>query len=241
MDKFLRLFIKFHGYCIATASIVITILVTSIFHEAGHDWTELYNLRYTGVSFIIFGIAWTAVASMLLIGVYREHKPWIYPFLGMFSLELLLVICRDLYLIVDDFAWYKTAFFGFGMPLMLWYNFRFSGIPMLILGSAWIMASIILVIGIFKECAKLIYPYGFVFAMELVTLILRDVYLLIAGKSWDEMVFINISVVLLLFIIPYIALSLLALLKLIEVDPITPKSRSDNFVRFDNTQTNTEA
>ncbi|XP_029733585.1 uncharacterized protein LOC109418964 [Aedes albopictus] len=126
-------------------------------------------------------------------------------------------------------------------PLEEWYNFRFSGIPMLILGAAWIMASLVLVIGVFKECPKLVYPYGAVFVVELGTLILRDVYLLVAGKDWDEMVFINISVVLLLFIIPYIALSLLALLKLIEVDPIMPKSRSDNFVRFDNTQTNTEA
>lgn len=126
-------------------------------------------------------------------------------------------------------------------PLEEWYNFRFSGIPMLILGAAWIMASVILVVGVFKECTKLIYPYGVVFVLELATLILRDVYLLVAGKDWDEMVFINVSVVLLLFIIPYIALSLLALLKLIEVDPILPKSRSDNFVRFDNTQTNTEA
>ncbi|KAL1379009.1 hypothetical protein pipiens_015214 [Culex pipiens pipiens] len=126
-------------------------------------------------------------------------------------------------------------------PLEEWYNFRFSGIPMLILGAAWIMASVILVVGVFKENTRLIYPYGVVFVLELATLILRDVYLLVAGKDWDEMVFINVSVVLLLFIIPYIALSLLALLKLIEVDPIMPKSRSDNFVRFDNTQTNTEA
>lgn len=49
-----------------------------------------------------------------------------------------------------------------------------------------------------QECPKLIYPYGAVFVVELGTLILRDVYLLVAGKDWDEMVFINISVVLLL-------------------------------------------
>lgn len=44
----------------------------------------------------------------------------------------------------------------------------------------------------------MIYPYVVVFVLELTTLILRDVYLLMAGKDWDEMVFVNVSVVVLL-------------------------------------------
>lgn len=40
------------------------------------------------------------------------------------------------------------------------YNFRFSGIPMLILGAAWIMASIVLVVGVFKVIRLAVLHYA---------------------------------------------------------------------------------
>ncbi|XP_053690278.1 uncharacterized protein LOC128738860 [Sabethes cyaneus] len=121
MDKLLRFFIKFHGYCIAVATSVLTVLFTSIFtsHMQQASWEELYDLRYTGIPALVFGIAWMVVNSLLIIGIYQERKTFLYPFTILFLFELLLVILRDIYLIANDFAWYKSVFFNFSLPFLL--------------------------------------------------------------------------------------------------------------------------
>ncbi|XP_058461550.1 uncharacterized protein LOC131436702 [Malaya genurostris] len=121
MDKFLRLFIKFHGYCIAVVSSFLTILFTSIFSSSlhSHNWEELYDLRYTGIPVLIFGLAWMVANSLLIIGIFKEKKAYLYPFSVLFLLDLLLVIIRDLYLIISQYTWYYTVFFNFSLPILL--------------------------------------------------------------------------------------------------------------------------
>ncbi|XP_058838943.1 uncharacterized protein LOC131694318 [Topomyia yanbarensis] len=121
MDKFLRFFIKFHGYCIAVASSALTILFTSIFTSHLHhdSWEELYDLRYTGIPALIFGLAWMMANSLLIVGIFKEKKTYLYPFSVLFILDLFLVILRDLYLIINQYAWYKSVFFNFSLPFLL--------------------------------------------------------------------------------------------------------------------------
>uniref|UniRef100_A0A8D8NT32 (northern house mosquito) hypothetical protein n=1 Tax=Culex pipiens TaxID=7175 RepID=A0A8D8NT32_CULPI len=120
MDKFLRFFIKFHGYCIAVASSILTALFTSIFTSnwAYIRYEEFYNLRYTGIPALVFGLVWMVANSLLFIGIFKEKKTLLYPFCALFLLDLVLVLLRDFYLMIYDSSWYKTVFFNVCLPLM---------------------------------------------------------------------------------------------------------------------------
>ncbi|XP_055536204.1 uncharacterized protein LOC129724940 [Wyeomyia smithii] len=154
MDKLLRSFIKFHGYCIAVVSSTLTISLTSIFISQPNDsssWEELYDVRYTKIPALVFGLAWMAANSLLIIGLIKEKKTFLYPFAVLFLLDMVLILIRDIYLVINS-AWYRTAFFNFSLPIFM-------------------------------------------------------------------------------FIIPYVVLSMLAIMRLFDVDPIS--RADDSFVRFD--------
>lgn len=122
MDKFLRFFIKFHGYCIAVGGSAFTILFTSIFMSTRaqiSSYEELYNLRFTGIPVVVFGLAWMVAHSLLLVGIFKEKKQFLYPFSVLFLFDLALVIVRDIYLMTTEYGWYKTVFFNFFMPFMI--------------------------------------------------------------------------------------------------------------------------
>ncbi|KAL9701620.1 hypothetical protein quinque_005061 [Culex quinquefasciatus] len=93
------------------------------------------------------------------------------------------------------------------------------------------VANSLLFIGIFKEKKTLLYPFCVLFLLDLVLVLLRDFYLMIYDSSWYKTVFFNVCLPLMFFIVPYVILSMLALMKLFEVDPIV--RTDDNFVRFD--------
>ncbi|XP_055626599.1 uncharacterized protein LOC129768761 [Toxorhynchites rutilus septentrionalis] len=121
MDKFLRFFIKFHSYCIAIVSSILTVLFTWIFSSRVHhdSVTELYNLRYTGIPSLVFGIAWMTANALLIVGIYQEKKSFLYPFSVLFLLDLFLVILRDAYLLIFDYTWFYMVFLNVSLPFMI--------------------------------------------------------------------------------------------------------------------------
>lgn len=154
MDRFLRFFIKFHGYCICIVSSVLTPVFTALLSNVSSysQWDDLIDLRFSGIPVLVLGIAWMIADSFLIIGVTKERKTFLYPFCVMFLLELFMVLMRDMYLLTTGDGWYKTAFFNLTLPILL-------------------------------------------------------------------------------FIVPYVVLSMMALIRLFDVDPI--EKTEDNFVRFD--------
>ncbi|EAT47561.1 AAEL001358-PA [Aedes aegypti] len=119
MDKFLRFFIKFHGYCICTVSSILTPLFTALMSTVGHTRYDLIDLRFTGIPVLILGIAWMIANSLLIIGIVKERKTFLYPFCVLFLIELFMVVLRDMYLVISGDGWYKTAFFNVTLPLLL--------------------------------------------------------------------------------------------------------------------------
>ncbi|XP_065079768.1 uncharacterized protein LOC135702663 [Ochlerotatus camptorhynchus] len=122
MDKFLRIFIKFHGYCIAIVSSILTILFTGILSsnaESHIQWEDFVDLRFTGIPVLIFGITWMVANSLLIIGIFKETKVFLYPFCILFVIELFLMLIRDLFLVITLDQWYRTAFFNITLPFFL--------------------------------------------------------------------------------------------------------------------------
>lgn len=121
MDKFLRFFIKFHGYCICTVSSVLTPLFTALLSNINSysRYDDFIDLRFTGIPVLIFGIAWMIANSLLIIGLIKEKKSYLYPFCALFLIEFLLVVLRDMYLMISGDRWYHTAFFNITLPILL--------------------------------------------------------------------------------------------------------------------------
>lgn len=122
MDKFLRIFIKFHGYCIAIVSSILTIMLTGFLSssvEAHARWEDFLDIRFTGIPVLVFGIAWMVANSLLIIGIFKETKTFLYPFCILFILEFFLMLLRDLVLVITKDKWYETVFFNFTMPFFL--------------------------------------------------------------------------------------------------------------------------
>uniref|UniRef100_A0A182JUE0 Uncharacterized protein n=1 Tax=Anopheles christyi TaxID=43041 RepID=A0A182JUE0_9DIPT len=109
-------------------------------------------------------------------------------------------------------------------------NIRFGGIVALIFGISWTLAVISLGIAIQKEDKRFIYPYVFVFGLDLSLLILREFYVMIRDGIFIEILTVKIFFAAL--VIPYVVASLFALHRLFTVDPIETH-RIEGFVRFD--------
>ncbi|XP_058054575.1 uncharacterized protein LOC131206159 [Anopheles bellator] len=113
-------------------------------------------------------------------------------------------------------------------------DLRLGGVTAVMFASGWFTATVFLVVAIHKEDKRCIYPYAFMFALDLVLLILREIYVMIIGDFLLELWSIKITVV--LMTVPYVTASLLALHRLYTVDPIVTQ-RSEGFVRFERNET----
>ncbi|XP_035917296.1 uncharacterized protein LOC118514478 [Anopheles stephensi] len=119
-------------------------------------------------------------------------------------------------------------------------NLRFGGKVAGAFGFIWITAVISLVAAIHKEDATLIFPYLFVFGVDLALLLLREIYLITTHGFFVE--FLAVKIVIAAITIPYVFASLLALHRLFTVDPIeTHRNGTEGFVRFDRNETNVVA
>lgn len=124
---------------------------------------------------------------------------------------------------------YQTTDFHY--PLEEFYDYRFMGSGGLVFGVIWLAVGISLFYGIFKEVKQFVYPFVVMFMVELFLLVLRDVIMIWHNKRWYNMVFVNpIVVVIALYITLHVMMTLVAMGKLIEHDPLAQPGT--NFVRF---------
>ncbi|XP_021696594.1 uncharacterized protein LOC110675572 [Aedes aegypti] len=100
------------------------------------------------------------------------------------------------------------------------HNIRYGGIPAMIFGIIWILTCATLVFGIYKESLFLLCPFASMFLIEFCMVLCRDVYLMSSDHSIDETILFNLSapnetsMPLLLFAVPNMAFSLLALMQI---------------------------
>ncbi|XP_065079767.1 uncharacterized protein LOC135702662 [Ochlerotatus camptorhynchus] len=100
------------------------------------------------------------------------------------------------------------------------YNIRYFGIPAVIFGVIWLLSCLLLMIGIFEEKQFLLCPFASMFLIDFGILLSRDVFLVVSESAFDKTVFFNVSSLsrthlpFVLFIVPNIAFSLLALMRI---------------------------
>uniref|UniRef100_A0A182P1Z4 Uncharacterized protein n=1 Tax=Anopheles epiroticus TaxID=199890 RepID=A0A182P1Z4_9DIPT len=108
-------------------------------------------------------------------------------------------------------------------------NLRFGGKVAIIFGVIWFFAVMSLIKAIHCEDKRFIYPYAFVFGLDLSLQVLREIYLIML-EGLDGLIVIKLLVAVL--VVPYVFASLFALHRLFTVDPVG-NHRSEGFVRFD--------
>ncbi|XP_055626598.1 uncharacterized protein LOC129768760 [Toxorhynchites rutilus septentrionalis] len=123
MERYLRFYIKFHGYILAIGTIfgalfmAFILFTNSDFH---FPLEEFYDFRFMGSSGILFGIIWLGVGISLLYGLIKEVKIFIFPFAVMYMLDLFLLFLRDIILIWQNKPWFEMVFVNpFVIPLTL--------------------------------------------------------------------------------------------------------------------------
>ncbi|XP_053690277.1 uncharacterized protein LOC128738859 [Sabethes cyaneus] len=112
MERYLRFYIKFHGYVMAISTILGTILMTIVCFtgsEMFYPLEQFYEYRFMGSGALLFGILWLFVGIALFYGIYKEVKKWIYPFAVAFMVDLFLLFVRDIFLIWYNSQWYQTV------------------------------------------------------------------------------------------------------------------------------------
>ncbi|XP_055536201.1 uncharacterized protein LOC129724936 [Wyeomyia smithii] len=111
MERYLRFYIKFHGYVLALGTIAGATFMTFLFFESKKDMVypleRLYDYRFMGVGILFFGSLWLIAGIAMLYGVYKEAKIWIYPLAILYMFDMFLLFVRDIVLIWYNEPWYK--------------------------------------------------------------------------------------------------------------------------------------
>ncbi|EAT47558.1 AAEL001325-PA [Aedes aegypti] len=116
-------------------------------------------------------------------------------------------------------------------PLEEFYDYRYMGSVGLVFGVIWLTVGISLFYGIFKEEKKFVYPFVAMYMIELFLLVLRDIIMIWQNKRWYNMVFVNpFGVVMALYVTLHVMMTMIAMGKLIEHEPVAQPGT--NFVRF---------
>ncbi|XP_062705190.1 uncharacterized protein LOC134287412 [Aedes albopictus] len=116
------------------------------------------------------------------------------------------------------------------------HNIRYFGIPALIFGMLWTMACVALVVAIYKESLFLLCPFSTMFLIEFGALLCRDIYLVASHHNMDETYLFNLSapgrlyLSCILYVVPNIAFSLLALKHIFQDEKKIAGQDSDYFI-----------
>uniref|UniRef100_A0A182QX41 DUF7027 domain-containing protein n=1 Tax=Anopheles farauti TaxID=69004 RepID=A0A182QX41_9DIPT len=113
-------------------------------------------------------------------------------------------------------------------------DLRFGGTMAVAFGLSWAIAVLCLIIAIQREDKRFIYPYVFVFGLDLTLMVLREFYLIIIEEFYIQLMLLKILVA--AIAIPYVFGSLFALHRLFTIDPKST-TRVEGFVRFDRNET----
>lgn len=116
-------------------------------------------------------------------------------------------------------------------PLEEFYNYRFMGSSALVFGVCWLAVGVSMLYGIIKEVKVYLYPFAVMYMLDLFLMFLRDIVSIWTNRPWYEIILLNpVAGFVALYITLHIMLSLVALGKLFEQDPLA--LRGTNFVRF---------
>lgn len=110
MQRYLRFYIKFHGYLMAVAAIGCSILITMLMFQHNDPYyplEEFYDYRFMGHAALLFGLAWFVIGVLMFYGIYAEKTKFLYPFIVLFMLDLFLLFIRDIALIWYNKPWYE--------------------------------------------------------------------------------------------------------------------------------------
>ncbi|XP_055607485.1 uncharacterized protein LOC129755155 [Uranotaenia lowii] len=146
----------------------------------------------------------------------------------------IIAICTIFGSVFMGFLIYSNNSFHY--PLEEFYDYRFMGSAGLLFGLIWLLIGVSMLYGLIREDKRFVYPFVVMFMLELFLLLARDMALIWTNKSWYHMVFVNPALALIaLFICVHTMMSLVALGKLFEHDPLAQSGT--NFVRFKTTGT----
>lgn len=103
MNRIFRYFMKFHGYFIAFCTIFFTsvIIVTSF---TGHDLHEepfIIEEEYEAVQrypilIQVESALWLCASVILAVGLYKENKSYLTPFMALFIIDGAVVIVQEI-------------------------------------------------------------------------------------------------------------------------------------------------
>ncbi|XP_058834465.1 uncharacterized protein LOC131694317 [Topomyia yanbarensis] len=112
MERYLRFYIKFHGYVLAIGTILGSILMTVLLYASTdfvYPLENFYDYRFMGSAALVFGALWLGIGIALFYGIFKEVKVCLYPFAAMYMLDLFFLFIRDIVLIWHNERWYKIA------------------------------------------------------------------------------------------------------------------------------------
>ncbi|XP_039453803.1 uncharacterized protein LOC120432621 [Culex pipiens pallens] len=106
MEPFFRFFIKFQGYFIGITCIFGNIMSMIDAHFVLHyPHKDFFDYRYMGKTALFFNLLWIAVGIATIYGVYQKIRKFLYPLAILFTLDLFLLILRDIVVIWIDHPW----------------------------------------------------------------------------------------------------------------------------------------
>ncbi|XP_055536196.1 uncharacterized protein LOC129724932 [Wyeomyia smithii] len=103
MNRVFRYFMKFHGYFIAFCTIFFTsvIIVTSFMGRSIHEEPFIIEEEYEPVQrypvlIQVESMLWLCASVILAIGLYKENKTFLTPFLALFIIDGAVVIVQEI-------------------------------------------------------------------------------------------------------------------------------------------------
>ncbi|XP_055626596.1 uncharacterized protein LOC129768758 [Toxorhynchites rutilus septentrionalis] len=103
MNRVFRYFMKFHGYFIAFLTIFFTsvVIVTSFTGRSLHEEPFIIEEEYEPVHkypvlIQVESALWLCASVILAIGVYKENKKFLTPFLALFITDGAVVILQEI-------------------------------------------------------------------------------------------------------------------------------------------------
>lgn len=103
MNRIFRYFMKFHGYFIAFCTIFFTsvIIVTSFTGRDLHEEPFIIEEEYEAVQrypilIQVESALWLCASVILAVGLYKENKSYLTPFMALFIIDGAVVIVQEI-------------------------------------------------------------------------------------------------------------------------------------------------
>lgn len=117
------------------------------------------------------------------------------------------------------------------LPLEEFYNYRFMGSSAIVFGICWFLVGSSMLYGVYKEVKVCLYPFAIMYMLDLFLIFLRDIISIWMNRPWYDIDLLNPFMgFVALYITLHLMLTLVALGKLFDQDPIS--LRGTDFVRF---------